>query len=159
MVDESGSDSEEEDEESLNSCYSSLSDFVSEMRSSGICGEIRGKSHGRMTSGCENCFTLENKLYPENQEKTACVEYAKVYSPPEELRIPDGISMKIVKTDPTSQSMTESTISYTSDRNSKSNSPSDDRTQIVPDLSGSLLDVDSKSSSTTITPIAKTFSR
>ena len=26
----------------LNSCYSSLSDFVSEMRNSGICGEIRG---------------------------------------------------------------------------------------------------------------------
>lgn len=40
--DESGSDSEEEDEDNTNSCYSSLSDFVSEMRSSGICGEIRG---------------------------------------------------------------------------------------------------------------------
>ena len=40
--DESGSDSEDEDEDNTNSCYSSLSDFVSEMRSSGICGEIRG---------------------------------------------------------------------------------------------------------------------
>jgi len=45
ILDESGSDSEEEEEEadSPNSCYSSLSDFVSEMRNSEICGEIRGK--------------------------------------------------------------------------------------------------------------------
>lgn len=40
IADESGSDSEED---SPNSCYSSLSDFISEMRNSGICGEIRGK--------------------------------------------------------------------------------------------------------------------
>ncbi len=41
ISDESGSDSEEED--SPNSGYSSLNDFVSEMRNSEICGEIRGK--------------------------------------------------------------------------------------------------------------------
>ena len=40
--DESGSDSEED---SPNSCYSSLNDFVFEMRNSEICGEIRGKSY------------------------------------------------------------------------------------------------------------------
>ena len=48
ILDESGSDSEEgeeeaDDDETLNSRYSSLSDFVSEMRSSDICGEIRGE--------------------------------------------------------------------------------------------------------------------
>jgi hypothetical protein len=40
FLDESGSDSEDDD---TNSCYSSLSDFVYEMRNSGICGEIRGE--------------------------------------------------------------------------------------------------------------------
>lgn len=47
ILDESGSDSEEGEDDggddgSPNSCYSSLSDFVSEMRNSEICGEIRG---------------------------------------------------------------------------------------------------------------------
>ena len=60
--------------------------------------------------------SLENKLYPENQERTACVDYSKVYHPPEELQIPDGVSGKIVKVDPTTQSMTESTISCNSEK-------------------------------------------
>ena len=42
ISDESGSDSDDDD---TNSCYSSLSDFVYEMRNSGICGEIRGKKN------------------------------------------------------------------------------------------------------------------
>ena len=40
ISDESGSESEEENP---NADYSSLSDFVSEMRNSEICGEIRGE--------------------------------------------------------------------------------------------------------------------
>ncbi len=50
ISDESGSDSEEE-EDSPNSCYSSLSDFVSEMRNSEICGEIRGKKKTQTNFG------------------------------------------------------------------------------------------------------------
>ncbi|CAF1497975.1 unnamed protein product, partial [Rotaria sordida] len=40
-TDENGSDSEEEEENSANSCYSSLSDFVYGIRHNEICGEIR----------------------------------------------------------------------------------------------------------------------
>ena len=137
ILDESGSDSEVEDDDSINSCYSSLSDFVSEMRSSGICGEIR-----------------EIRIYPENQEKTACVEYATVYSPPEELQIPDPTDQPN-----TNAFMSESTISSNSDMNSKLDSPTDERTSLAADPSGNLLDVDSKSSSATITPVAKHFPR
>ena len=39
-LDESGSDSEDDNPDAD---YSSLTDFVSEMRNSEICGEIRGK--------------------------------------------------------------------------------------------------------------------
>ncbi len=42
ISDESGSDSEEDNS---NADYSSLTDFVSEMRNSEICGEIRGKKN------------------------------------------------------------------------------------------------------------------
>ena len=105
-----------------------------------------------------NCL-LENKLYPENQERTACVEYATVYSPPEELQIPEGVPRKPVQLDTNNQSMTESTISNSSEKNSKMNSPSEDPTHVLADLSGNILDIDSKSNSTTATPIAKTFPR
>lgn len=40
ISDESGSDSEEDNPDAD---YSSLTDFVSEMRNSEICGEIRGE--------------------------------------------------------------------------------------------------------------------
>ena len=45
IADESGSDS---DEENSSADYSSLSEFVSEMRNSEICGEIRGE---KLSSG------------------------------------------------------------------------------------------------------------
>ena len=141
ILDESGSDSEVEDDDSINSCYSSLSDFVSEMRSSGICGEIR-----------------ENRIYPENQEKTACVEYATVYSPPEELQIPERTNQSNTNHD-ANPLMSESTISSSSEMNSKLDSPTEERTNLLADPSGNLLDVDSKSSSATITPVAKYFPR
>ena len=155
--DETGSDSEEENP---NADYSSLSDFVSEMRNSEICGEIRGKTsprsflHPRRFSGA--------KMYPENQEKTACVEYSTVYSPPEELQIPDG-SAKATSPNhsgnESSQSMSESSISSgsTSLANSRLNSPSEETPEIGTDLSALVPDLDSKSSSATITPVAKFF--
>ncbi|CAF4002832.1 unnamed protein product [Rotaria magnacalcarata] len=129
-TDESGSDSDEED--SSNSCYSSLSDFVYEMRNSGICGEIR-----------------ENKIYPENQEKTACVEYATVFSPPEQLQIPPNPN-KV-------SSMTDSTLSVNSnsDETSKFDSPMEGSYRIAPDLSGIRMNTDSISSSAAITPVTK----
>ncbi|CAF1236792.1 unnamed protein product [Adineta steineri] len=141
-TDESGSDSEDD---STNSDYSSLSEFVSEMRNSEICGEIRVA-----------------KIYPENQEKTACVEYSTVYSPPEELQIPDGSQKTPSPTasgNESSQSMSESTISSSSNSlaNSRLNSPSEDTNEMLPDLSNNLHDIDSKSSSATITPITKSF--
>ncbi|CAF2650409.1 unnamed protein product [Rotaria sp. Silwood2] len=140
-TDESGSDSEEEEEDSTNSCYSSLSDFVYEMRHSGICGEIR-----------------ENKIYPENQEKTACVEYSTVYSPPDALQIPEN-TKKHLTTNESNPSMSESTLSSSSnsDITSKFNSPMDENTRVLSDLSGTIIDIDSKSSSATITPVAKIF--
>ena len=45
IADESGSDSEEENS---SADYSSLSEFVSEMRNSEICGEIRGEALTRI---------------------------------------------------------------------------------------------------------------
>jgi hypothetical protein len=54
FLDESGSDSEEDNP---NSDYTSLSDFVSEMRISEICGEIRGK------------IKYSNKLFYLNEKK------------------------------------------------------------------------------------------
>ncbi|CAF3470942.1 unnamed protein product [Rotaria sp. Silwood1] len=142
-TDESGSDSEED---TSSSDYTSLSDFVSEMINSEICGEIRVV-----------------KTYPENQEKTACVEYSTVYSPPEYLEIPDSGSNKTpspnTSGNESSQSMSESTISSSSNSlvNSRLNSPSDDTNDIIPDLSSSIHDMDSKSSSATITPVTKSF--
>ncbi|CAF1273258.1 unnamed protein product, partial [Adineta ricciae] len=137
-TDESGSDSEED---SPNSCYSSLNDFVFEMRNSGICGEIR-----------------ENKLYPENQEKSTFVEYSQVYNPPEELQIPDSLNTK-ANTHESNPLMSESTISSSSnsDINSQHHSPIDEKYSILGELSETILEMDSKSSSATITPIAKTF--
>jgi len=102
---------------------------------------------------------LDNKIYPENQEKTACVEYSKVYSPPEELQIPESEN-KNVKMNETNQSMTESTISSSSnsDINSRINSPIEENSEILTDLSGTMIrEIDSKSSSATITPVAKSF--
>ncbi|CAF3593459.1 unnamed protein product [Rotaria socialis] len=138
-TDESGSDSEED---GTNSDYSSLSEFVSEMINSDICGEIRIA-----------------RIYPENQEKTACVEYSTIYHPPEELEIPDNGSNKNASGNESSQSMSESTISSSSNSlvSSRHNSPSEDTNNLIPDLSGSVHDIDSKSSSATITPITKSF--
>ncbi|CAF1335976.1 unnamed protein product, partial [Didymodactylos carnosus] len=145
-TDESGSDSEDG---STGSCYSSLSDFVSEMRNSEICGEIR-----------------VNKIYPENQEQTSCVEYSSVYSPPEELQIPTDIQTS-TKSSPTNNnnsnlnvgngtdsnlSMSESTISSSS--NSDLNTPNEELQHIQREISES---ADSKSSSATITPVTKHF--
>jgi len=51
--------------------------------------------------------------------------------------------------------MSESTISSSS--HSDMNSPTDENNGIAPDLSETILEIDSKSSSATITPIAKSF--
>ena len=107
-------------------------------------------------------FVLVAKMYPENQEKTACVEYSTVYSPPEELQIPDG-SAKTTSPNhsgnESSQSMSESSISSSSNSlaNSRLNSPSEEMPDINSDLSGLVPDLDSKSSSATITPVTKCF--
>ncbi len=94
---------------------------------------------------------LENKIYPENQEKTACVEYSKVYSPPEELQIPEATNKN--------STMSESTISSSSnsDTQFRRNSPIEEINGITPDVSGTIFELDSKSSSATITPVAKSF--
>jgi hypothetical protein len=96
---------------------------------------------------------LENKIYPENQEKTACVEYSTVYSPPEELQIPENSNKNVNESNPM---MSDSTLSSSSnsDINSRFHSPGEEKNGIVPDLSGT---IDSKSSSATITPVAKSF--
>ncbi|CAF0861729.1 unnamed protein product [Adineta ricciae] len=141
-TDESGSDSEDDNS---NPDYSSLSEFVSEMRNSEICGEIRAK------------------IYPANQEKTACVEYSTVYSPPEELQIPDGSTNHMpspgASGNESSHSISESTVSSSTNSqvNSGLNSPSEEMNEFVRDLSNTLPDIDSKSSSATITPVTKTF--
>ena len=161
ILDESGSDSEDDNS---NSDYSSLSEFVSEMRNSEICGEIRGKTkfYFRTTSGLGNAI-LVAKIYPANQEKTACVEYSTVYSPPEELQIPDGSTNHMpspgASGNESSHSISESTVSSSTNSqvNSGMNSPSEEMNEIVPDLSNTLHDIDSKSSSATITPVTKTF--
>jgi hypothetical protein len=98
----------------------------------------------------------ENKIYPENQEKTACVEYSTVYSPPEELQIPENANKNVNELNPL---MSDSTLSSSSnsDITSRLDSPSEDNHGLVPDLSGTILDIDSRSSSATITPVAKSF--
>ena len=85
------------------------------------------------------------------------MEYATVYSPPNELQIPDS-STKLPSPN-TSQSMSESTISSSSDSlvNSTLSTPSEDNNEIPSDLSASIHDIDSKSSSATITPVTKSF--
>ena len=134
IEDESGSDSEEE---SPNSCFSSLNDFISEMRNSGICGEIRGKIHLPIKMKYSIWF-LENQLYPENQERTACVEYSTVYHPPEVLQIPENSNLI-----GSNASMSESTLT--------SSSFSDIPSRFHPsDRSGLLPEIDSRSSSATI---------
>ncbi|CAF5108107.1 unnamed protein product, partial [Rotaria magnacalcarata] len=57
------------------------------------------------------------------------------------------------------QSMSESTISSSSNSlvSSRHNSPSEDTNNFIADLSGSAHDMDSKSSSATITPVTKSF--
>ncbi len=115
------------------------------MRNSEICGEIRVA-----------------KIYPENQEKTACVEYSTVYSPPEELQIPENsnkTSSPNTSGNESSQSLSESSISSgaTSLANSRRNSPNEDTNENLPDLSNAIHDIDSKSSSATITPVTKSF--
>ena len=102
------------------------------------------------------------KIYPENQEKTACVEYSTVYSPPAELQIPDGPNKNASPTtsgNDSSQSLSESSVSSTSTSlaNSRSNSPTEETPEIGSELSGLMHDLDSKSSSATITPVTKFF--
>jgi len=101
---------------------------------------------------------LDNKIYPENQERTACVEYSTVYSPPEVLQIPESEN-KNVNMNESNQSMSESTISSSSnsDINSRHSSPIEENNGILPDLSRTIREIDSKSSSATITPVAKSF--
>ncbi len=105
---------------------------------------------------------LVAKIYPENQEKTACVEYSTVYSPPEELQIPENSNKTTspnASGNESSQSMSESTISSSSNSlaNSRLNSPNEDTNENLPDLSNTIHDIDSKSSSATITPVTKSF--
>lgn len=152
-----GTSSDSEDENS-GSDFASLNDFVSEMINSEICGEIRGKFKNQTKTSFCNFFNSVAKIYPENQEKTACVEYSTVYSPPDELQIPDGsnkISTSMISVNDSNQSMSESSISSSSNSlvNSRLNSPSEEG----PDLSSLVQEIDSKSSSTTITPVAKCF--
>ena len=92
----------------------------------------------------EAVTSVENRIYPENQERTACLEYATVYRPPEELQIPDSTinAMRI----------SESTIS--SGGNSRLDSPGDENDGIAGDVRRTLRDRDSKSSSTTITSMS-----
>lgn len=102
------------------------------------------------------------KIYPENQEKTACVEYSTVYSPPAELQIPDGPNKNASPTtsgNDSSQSLSESSVSSTSTSlaNSRLNSPTEETPEIGSELSGLMHDLDSKSSSATITPVTKFF--
>ena len=161
IADESGSDSEEENS---SADYSSLSEFVSEMRNSEICGEIRGEKLTRTRERRSPLRFLVAKIYPENQEKTACVEYSTVYHPPDELQIPDGPNKTpspSASGNESSQSMSESTVSSSSNSltNSQLNSPDEDFRGIVPDLTGTIHDIDSKSSSATITPVTKSFPR
>ena len=101
-------------------------------------------------------------MYPENQEKTACVQYSTVYSPPGELQIPDG-SNKIISSNAnvndSSLSMSESSISSSSNSlaNSRLNSPSEEGPEVSSEMSAMVQDFDSKSSSATITPVTKSF--
>ncbi|CAF4315708.1 unnamed protein product, partial [Adineta steineri] len=96
-----------------------------------------------------------NRLYPENQEKTAYVEYASIYNPPDELQIPENMN-KNIHMNETNQSMSESTIS--SNSNSTFHSPTEEnRNMYIGNLSETIREIDSVSSSTTITPVTKNF--
>jgi len=122
------------------------------MRNSEICGEIRGFILKQFVFDFLFVFVFgieENKIYPENQEQTACVEYSTVFSPPNQLQIPESQQTT------SNPSMSESTISSSS--NSQLNSPSEEHPRRLPDLSNTILEIDSKSSSATITPVTKTF--
>jgi hypothetical protein len=149
FVDESGSDSEDEDDLDVNSCYSSLSDFVSEMRSSAICGEIRGKHLRSFSSLDTSLFNiLDNRIYPANQERTACVEYAAIYRPPEELQMSEQSNVFATHTN-IHLDMNTSTM------NSKLSSPLAESTCVNVRPSVELVSVDSKTSPTSMTPIGK----
>lgn len=97
---------------------------------------------------------LENQLYPENQERTACVEYSTVYHPPDALQIPDNSTM--IESNP---SMSESTITSSSfsDVSSRLNVKSEDNQETASDQSGLILEMDSRSSSATIMPSKNIF--
>lgn len=84
------------------------------------------------------------------------MEYSTVYSPPEELQIPENANKNVNELNPL---MSDSTLSSSSnsDITSRLDSPSEDNHGLVPDLSGTILDIDSRSSSATITPVAKSF--
>ena len=82
------------------------------------------------------------------------MEYSTVYHPPEELQIPDSTNRIVNESN---QSRSESTISSNSDTNYRFRSSSEEYQGIGPDLSGRKLGRDSKSSSTTITPVGKSF--
>jgi hypothetical protein len=129
------------------------------MRNSEICGEIRGKKiifHKKFFFVREELF-LVVKIYPENQEKTACVEYSSVFSPPEELQIPENSNNALspnASGNESSQSISSSSSSLV---NSRRDSPSEDTNDLLHDLSSALHDIDSKSSSATITPVTKSF--
>lgn len=103
---------------------------------------------------------LENKIYPENQEKTACVEYSTVYKPPEELQIPERTA-KVRTTVQAPPIANESTLtsSFHSEINSKINSPTEENSSLYVDIARSSNDLDSKSSSSTITSINKDISK
>jgi hypothetical protein len=134
------------------------------MRNSEICGEIRGKKiifQKKIFFVREKLF-LVVKIYPENQEKTACVEYSTVFSPPEELQIPENSNNALspnASGNESSQSISESTISSSSSSlvNSRRDSPSEETNEMLHDLSSAIHDIDSKSSSATITPVTKSF--
>ena len=97
---------------------------------------------------------LDNQLYPENQEKTACVEYSTVYHPPEELQIPENSN--IIESNP---SMSESTITSSSfsDISSRLNVKSEENQETASDQSGLIIEMDSRSSSATIMPSKNIF--
>lgn len=102
-------------------------------------------------------FLLDNKIYPDNQEKTACVDYSSVYNPPEELQIPESLS-RVPHANESNQAMTGSNRSSNADFTSSIMSPREEQFKGLSDVPGAICDMDSKSSSSaTITPVAKSF--
>ncbi len=85
------------------------------------------------------------------------MEYSTVFSPPEELQIPENSNNALspnASGNESSQSISSSSSSLV---NSRRDSPSEDTNEMLHDLSSALHDIDSKSSSATITPVTKSF--